>query len=105
MDAREDLAVTSPTIELCPEFLKKFRTRAAAKKAVAIVSATAAGLSLADQIVSRLPDVKEGEHRQLKLGSLSILDPRTGEKRFFCPSCKKEYRNANGLKVSWPFFF
>ncbi|KAI9348743.1 hypothetical protein DFJ73DRAFT_834734 [Zopfochytrium polystomum] len=37
-------------------------------------------------------------HRRYRLAMLSSLDPETGEKKFTCPSCSKEYRNANGLR-------
>ncbi|KAI9347030.1 hypothetical protein BDR26DRAFT_855546 [Obelidium mucronatum] len=57
------------------------------------------GATLAELVLKRLPKVKAGEEKRLKLGSLSIIDPESAEKRFFCPVCKKEYKNANGLKV------
>ncbi|KAJ3192930.1 hypothetical protein HDU67_005282, partial [Dinochytrium kinnereticum] len=31
-----------------------------------------------------------------RLGSMRIADPETGEKKYVCPGCNKEYKNANG---------
>ncbi|KAI8829091.1 hypothetical protein BJ741DRAFT_623958 [Chytriomyces cf. hyalinus JEL632] len=36
--------------------------------------------------------------RRLKLGLLSIKPTGTDEKRFICPVCGKDYKNANGVK-------
>ncbi|KAJ3029999.1 UNVERIFIED_CONTAM: Transcriptional regulator of ribosomal biogenesis proteins [Siphonaria sp. JEL0065] len=86
------------TIKLDPEFVKKFKTRAIAEVAHMTQEALAAGTTLAELVLERLPKIKEGDEKRLKLGSLSIIDPESAEKRFFCPVCKKEYKNANGLK-------
>ncbi|KAJ3230557.1 Transcriptional regulator of ribosomal biogenesis proteins [Chytriomyces hyalinus] len=90
--------VKESTVKLDPAFLSKFKSRAVAETAHATKEALAGGSTLAELVVERLPKVKAGEEKRLKLGSLSILDPETAEKRFFCPVCKKEYKNANGLK-------
>ncbi|KAJ3029990.1 UNVERIFIED_CONTAM: Transcriptional regulator of ribosomal biogenesis proteins [Siphonaria sp. JEL0065] len=86
------------TLKLDPEFVKKFKTRAIAEVAHMTQEALAAGTTLAELVLERLPKIKEGDEKRLKLGSLSIIDPESAEKRFFCPVCKKEYKNANGLK-------
>ncbi|KAJ3125998.1 Transcriptional regulator of ribosomal biogenesis proteins [Physocladia obscura] len=85
-------------IAMDPEFVGRFKTRAIAEQAAVTVEALKEGATLADLVIQRLPKVKLGEEKRLKLGLLSILDPDTAEKRFFCPVCKKEYKNANGLK-------
>ncbi|KAL3899143.1 MAG: hypothetical protein SGCHY_002259 [Lobulomycetales sp.] len=38
--------------------------------------------------------------KKLRQSSLSTVDPETGERKFICavPDCKKQYKNANGLK-------
>lgn len=37
--------------------------------------------------------------------NLSVLDPETGERKYICavPTCQKQYKNANGLKVCLHF--
>ncbi|KAJ3113493.1 hypothetical protein HK100_001964 [Physocladia obscura] len=49
-------------------------------------------------VVSRLPKLATGTQKQLKSGKLWIMNPETGEKGYFCPSCLKEYSTSNGLK-------
>ncbi|KAI8610725.1 hypothetical protein BC830DRAFT_1232447 [Chytriomyces sp. MP71] len=36
--------------------------------------------------------------RRLKLGALALVPPGTNEKRYICPGCGKDYKNANGVK-------
>ncbi|KAJ3029441.1 UNVERIFIED_CONTAM: hypothetical protein HDU68_012124 [Siphonaria sp. JEL0065] len=36
--------------------------------------------------------------RRLRLGLLSVIPEGTTEKRFVCPACGKDYKNANGVK-------
>ncbi|KAJ3070832.1 Transcriptional regulator of ribosomal biogenesis proteins [Podochytrium sp. JEL0797] len=84
--------------KLDPEFVRRFKSQAVAQQAALTATAISEGATLADLVIARLPKIKEGEEKRLKLGSLSILDPDSAEKRFFCPVCKKEYKNANGLK-------
>ncbi|KAI8615938.1 hypothetical protein BC830DRAFT_1120216 [Chytriomyces sp. MP71] len=91
-------AAREAALKLDPDFVRKFKSRAVAEQAALTKGALANGSTLAELVIDRLPKVKEGEEKRLKLGSLSILDPDSAEKRFFCPVCKKEYKNANGLK-------
>ncbi|KAJ3403189.1 Transcriptional regulator of ribosomal biogenesis proteins, partial [Chytridiales sp. JEL 0842] len=39
-----------------------------------------------------------GEPRRMRLKSLRVIDPETGTRRYVCPCCHKEYKNANGIK-------
>ncbi|KAJ3099274.1 Transcriptional regulator of ribosomal biogenesis proteins [Phlyctochytrium planicorne] len=44
------------------------------------------------------PDCLDAQQPRYRLGSMRIADPETGEKKYVCPGCNKEYKNANGLK-------
>ncbi|KAJ3194665.1 Transcriptional regulator of ribosomal biogenesis proteins [Entophlyctis luteolus] len=96
--AASGLSGVKEHMELDPAFARRFKSRTVAEQAAQTLEALREGATLADIVIRRLPKVKAGEERRLKLGSLSILDPHTLDKRFFCPVCKKEYKNANGLK-------
>ncbi|ORY47814.1 hypothetical protein BCR33DRAFT_79658 [Rhizoclosmatium globosum] len=85
-------------MKLDPDFVRKFKSRAVAEQAALTAIALKQGQTMAELVIERLPKLKEGEEKRLKLGTLSILDPESAEKRFFCPVCRKEYKNANGLK-------
>ncbi|KAJ3346841.1 hypothetical protein HDU83_002610 [Entophlyctis luteolus] len=79
------LAGVKEHMELDPAFARKFKSRTVAEQAALTLEALRDGDTLADVVIKRLPSVKPGEERRLKLGSLSILDPHTLDKRFFCP--------------------
>ncbi|KAJ3188995.1 Juxtaposed with another zinc finger protein 1, partial [Irineochytrium annulatum] len=42
-------------------------------------------------------DLLQGKPRY-RLGSMKVKDEASGEVRYVCPGCRKEYKNANGLK-------
>ncbi|KAJ3101725.1 Transcriptional regulator of ribosomal biogenesis proteins [Phlyctochytrium bullatum] len=59
-----------------------------------------AGLADPSTLMALLDDEEEDadDKPRYRLGSMRVADPETGEKKYVCPGCHKEYKNANGLK-------